>query len=258
MWKGIAWLMLLYGLLATAVVVDSGDRQKGMQAMFGSWQQNYAALRQRCEAEGILPPHVANFERFEPLVALSGKASMDIADDGQNAWLDWTPDRASAPLDLLGIMLEPGPPDANALSFRMRANYDGQVIVGVMERDGSSYTVFPESLEADWTHYEFALDSLNLSEDSEDENGHVDVEQLDTVLVGYLNTKAGTPRDAENRVISIDDVLFKHIGDNPLFPDFEPGPGMGRPPDGAEGPMRPGERMRGRIRDKIDERRNGE
>ncbi|MCB1188689.1 hypothetical protein KDL29_16130 [bacterium] len=273
MWKGIAWLMLLYGLLVTAAVVDAGDKKQGLAQMFSSWQQNYAALKERMQADGIEAPPVARFDGHDPLVAISGKATTELMDDGQEGWLEWTPDRETAPIDLLGLMLRPGPPDANALAMDMRASYDGQVVVGVMERDGSSYTVFPERLEREWTHYEFPLVLMTLSDDSEDENGQLDVDQLESVLIGYLDTKQGTTAEDGPRVIEIDEVHFQRVSDNPMFPDFRPGMGEGGPGggpgrrNGEEGPGMgqgdgppPGQgrqRPRERLRDRIDQRQEG-
>jgi hypothetical protein len=259
MWKGLSWLMLLYGLLVTAAAMDVGDKQKGMAAMFGSWMQNYTEMKERAAADGIAPPHIARFDGVQPWAAVSEGASLELQDDGSNAWLDWTPRRGSSPIDLLGILLSPGPPDANGLALRIRANYDGQIVVGVMEEDGSSYNIFPEPLELQWTQYEFPLDGLTLSDDSEDENGQLDVEQVDTVLLAYLDMQDGVVRDAETRVISVDDVHFRLIRDNPLFPDFDgPGGGAGNgmddpPPDG----QMPRERMKGRLKERIKDRMDG-
>lgn len=260
MWKGLSCLMLIYGLLVTAAAMDVGDKQKGMAAMFGSWQRNYTQMKEQAAAEGIAPPHIARFEEMEPWAAISDGASLELMDDGANAWLDWTPNRATSPIDLLGILLSPGPQDANGLALRLRANYDGQIVVGVMERDGSSYNIFPEPLELQWTQYEFPLDGLTLSDDSEDENGQLDVEQVDTVLLAYLDMQDGVVQDAPTRVISIDDVHFRRILDNPLFPDFDGpgGPDRRGGPDGEmreseAGRMRPGERIREKIRDRMDE-----
>ncbi len=260
MWKGIAWLMLLYGLLVSAAAIDAAEKQQGMGEMFASWQQNYAALKEHMEQDGIQPPHVARFDGHDPLAAVSSHATVAINDDGVQAWLDWTPDRQTAKLDLLGLLVSPGPPEANGLALRLRANYEGQVIIGVMEADGSSYMVFPERLELDWTQYEMPLDALVLSDDSEDENGQLDVDQVDTVLIGYLEVSARGEVDAEQRVISIDDVFFREFHDNPLFPDFQRGPG----PDGMGGPGGPppgagmeGERPRDRMRERIKDRLEG-
>ena len=251
MWKGLAWLMLLYGLLATAAAVDAGDRQRGLQEMFTSWQQANQALRERTESAGINPAPVLRFDGHDPLVAVSGAAEAVVVDDGENAWLEWTPDRNQARLDLLGLLIAAGRPGDNGLALRLNANYKGQVIIGVMESDGSSYMVFPERLPGDWTSYEFPLDTMELGDDSEDENGRLDPEQVDMVLIGYLDVQDGGQGEAESRVISVDDVMLGSFRDNPLFPDFRPGAGG---PDGPAGPGGPeGRRPRDVLRERISE-----
>lgn len=254
MWKSIAWLMLVYGLFATAVAVDAGDKQRGMGAMYTGWQRNYEALKQRMERNGIQPPPVARFTGHDPLAACSANAMLEAQSDGNMAWLDWNPDRSTAKLDLLAIMLSPGPPEANALQLRMRANYEGQLVIGVMEEDGSSYVVFPERIGTDWTDYQIPLGVLTLSEESEDENGQLDMDQIESVLLGYLELPAAGPQDPEVRVISIAEVLFRPVHDNPLFPDFRPGQ---RRQDGPS-PGRPGmQRPRGEMRERMKERIEG-
>ncbi|MCB1218031.1 hypothetical protein KDL44_11600 [bacterium] len=273
MWKGLAWLMLLYGLLATAAAVDAGDKQKGLNEMLGSWTTSFAELKERMAADGIEAPPMQRFEGHDPLAAASSGASLEISEDGNESWLDWTPARGRAQLDLLGLMLRPGPPDANGLALELRGSYTGQVVIGVLERDGSNYTVFPERLETDWTGYEIPLDVLTLGDDSEDENERLDVEQIEAVIIGYIDLPERGKEEGP-RVISIDNLNFRRFRDNPLFPDFERGPALGEGGagpgggpgmrDGAggpgmgegEGPL-PGEgqRPRDRLREKLKQRR---
>ncbi|MEZ5339359.1 MAG: hypothetical protein R3F46_14000 [bacterium] len=75
------------------------------------------------------------------------RSQLEIQEDGDESWLDWTPARGRAQLDPLGLMLRPGPPDANGLALETARSYNGQV-GGDRGRAGAgwqqSYTVFPE------------------------------------------------------------------------------------------------------------------
>ncbi|MEZ5339360.1 MAG: hypothetical protein R3F46_14005 [bacterium] len=51
MWKGLAWLMLLYGLLATAAAVDAGDKQKGTESRCSAVDHQLLKRAERAHGE---------------------------------------------------------------------------------------------------------------------------------------------------------------------------------------------------------------
>lgn len=116
----------------------------------------------------------------EPAHVREGRGALELAwkaTDGRLAML------TVAPVSL----------HSRARSLRLSVKLEGRspVMYGVREADGSSYQGYLYSPGGVWHDLAVDLDELMLAEGSEDENGRLDVHQIDAISVADLSNLAG-------------------------------------------------------------------
>ncbi len=111
---------------------------------------------------------------------------------------------------LLGLMSNPGPaPLEETTRLRLSVMTEKKItlLIGLKEDDESEYNVMvPVEPADDFTVVEFALADFALSDDSGDENGQLDIEQVSEFSIADVSFMAGEP--AGYNTLWIDDILF--------------------------------------------------
>jgi hypothetical protein len=87
-------------------------------------------------------------------------------------------------------------PGAQSVRFSLKTMEPTNVVYGVQEADGSTYQSFCHVPGAAWQHIALNLGDLILAQDSNDENGQLDVDQINAVLVGDLANLPGEVGEA--------------------------------------------------------------
>jgi hypothetical protein len=114
----------------------------------------------------------------------------------------------------LAVRMGPSARGINRLSLWMRTVHrPAEVVIGVQERDDSSYDTMVHLEPADgWKKLEYDLAQLTLADDSTDENGRLDFHEIQSVAVadaaGFLGGKG------EN-VLLVDEVVGEHRAAKP-------------------------------------------
>lgn len=80
---------------------------------------------------------------------------------------------------------------ARSLRLSLKLGERGPVMYGVQEADGSSYQGYLYTPGGVWHDVAVDLDELMLSEGSEDENGRLDVHEIDSIMVADLSNIDG-------------------------------------------------------------------
>ena len=65
----------------------------------------------------------------------------------------------------------------------LKTDTAAMVVLGLVERDGSSYMHAVRTLPGEWLHMEARFAAFGLSDDSKDENGRLDLEQVGTLVI---------------------------------------------------------------------------
>jgi hypothetical protein len=100
-----------------------------------------------------------------------------VATDGRLAML------SASPIQLDGR--------ARSVRLSVKVNEHSPVMYGVREADGSSYQGYMYARAGMWHDLAVDLDELMLSEGSEDENGRLDVNEIDGIVVADLSNLGG-------------------------------------------------------------------
>jgi len=174
--------------------------------------------------------------------------------DGLDGWVA-APQPAAVPIEL---SLTEGPPASRALRARYRVeprkvagivrNVAGAVgsglrvrlktdtptslVIGCIERDGSSYMHIAQTAAGVWKRVEVLFATMTLSDDSKDENGRLDLDQIGAVVIA--DAAGFMPIAAASRTMWVDDFEFGvAIAPNAVQP-YTPLLAQGRPsPTGA-------------------------
>lgn len=90
--------------------------------------------------------------------------------------------------------------------IRLRAKTDTPttLVVGCIERDGSSYMRTLQTRAGEWVRFEAAFNTLTLSDDSRDENGALDLEQVANVVIA--DAGGFMPTTGMDRTLWLDDI----------------------------------------------------
>jgi hypothetical protein len=84
---------------------------------------------------------------------------------------------------------------------------EATVIISMKERDGSEYTQFIELTAGDELQpYEFDLASFTLSDDSQDENGQLDLTQVKELSIADVSVLSG--KTVPTNTLWLDDLTF--------------------------------------------------
>jgi hypothetical protein len=97
---------------------------------------------------------------------------------------------------------------ARGLDLWLKTSADGTYILNLEEKDGSRYDMKIELRAADgWKSFSFPLADFVLADDSKDENGRLDAEQIKQVLIADATGLLGGA-GADAVTLWIDEVLF--------------------------------------------------
>lgn len=96
---------------------------------------------------------------------------------------------------------------AATLDLWMKSSHDGTYYVTIEEKDGSRYNRKVDLLLGDWKFFSWKLGDFTLADDSQDENGKLDPDQIKQVTIVDVTTMAGGGEAAEAH-LWIDQVLF--------------------------------------------------
>lgn len=116
----------------------------------------------------------------EPELVRSGAGALELA---------WTALEGRLALLELGPVALDGRPRSLSLSIRLSS--PSPVMYGVREADGSEYQGYMYSPGGIWHDLAVDLDELMLSEVAEDENGRLDVNQVDAIVVADISNLPG-------------------------------------------------------------------
>ena len=98
---------------------------------------------------------------------------------------------------------------ATGLEIPLRTSHDGTFMVSIQEKDGSRYQQMVELKAADgWKKLSLAFTALKLADDSQDENGKLDADQIKEISLADLTPALpGAVLGVEN-VLRVDEVRF--------------------------------------------------
>lgn len=96
---------------------------------------------------------------------------------------------------------------AATLDLWMKSSHDGTYFVTIEEKDGSRYNRKVDLLLGDWKFFSWKLTDFTLAEDTQDENGKLDADQIKQISVVDVSTMMGGTEAAEAH-LWIDQVLF--------------------------------------------------
>ena len=126
---------------------------------------------------------------LDPLGALTRVANDAYAGEGALAFTfpQRAPEAVAQEGQMPGIVAANVTADATALqsvSFAVRTSGSTPLVVALNEEDKSSYLAAVWSPAGDWHNVELALSDFRLSDDSSDENGRLDPEQINVIVLG--------------------------------------------------------------------------
>jgi hypothetical protein len=117
-----------------------------------------------------------------------------------------------------------------SVSFWVKGSRPGVFGLGLIEKDGSNYFTTFRAAAGEWQQVTCDVDELQLADDSKDENGALDVDQIH--LLGLIDIEALTVQKTEvkdaSRTVWIDEVTFSPKATHPtveggraVLDDFE-------------------------------------
>lgn len=119
---------------------------------------------------------------------------------------------------------------AKSLSFWLKTSRPTAIILSLAEADESRYQALVYSNKNAWTKVALDVESLDLSDDTQDENARLDADQVRTFALAdlaLLEAQAGKV-DGEPRSLWIDDLIFSTtavrqppVGPDQVLDDFE-------------------------------------
>ena len=103
---------------------------------------------------------------------------------------------------------------ATGLELALKTSQDGTFMVSVQEKDGSRYQKMVELKAADgWKKFSWAFKDLALADDSQDENGKLDADQIKEIsLADITPVLPGCAGIGAEAVLRVDEVRFT-LGD---------------------------------------------
>jgi hypothetical protein len=96
---------------------------------------------------------------------------------------------------------------AASLELALKTSHDGTFIVTIEEKDGSRYNKKVDLLLGDWKSFSWKLSDFTLAEDSQDENGKLDADQIKQVSIADVTNLVGGG-EADETHLWVDQVLF--------------------------------------------------
>jgi len=96
---------------------------------------------------------------------------------------------------------------ATTLDLALKCSHDGTFFVAIEEKDGSRYNMKVDLLLGDWKSFSWPLSAFTLADDSQDENGKLDPDQIKQITVVDATQLLGS-NEADQVHLWIDQVLF--------------------------------------------------
>jgi hypothetical protein len=96
---------------------------------------------------------------------------------------------------------------ATTLDLSLKSSHDGTFLVTLEEKDGSRYNKKVDLLLGDWKSFSWPLSEFTLAEDSQDENGKLDADQIKQITISDVTTLLGAG-EADQVHLWVDQVLF--------------------------------------------------
>lgn len=96
---------------------------------------------------------------------------------------------------------------ATTLDLALKCSHDGTFFVAIEEKDGSRYNMKVDLLLGDWKSFSWPLSGFTLADDSQDENGKLDPDQIKQITVVDATQLLGS-NEADQVHLWIDQVLF--------------------------------------------------
>ena len=131
-----------------------------------------------------------------------------------------------APKKLAGIIRQVSGLTGGGIRLRLRTDTPTAVVVGCIERDGSSYMRVVQTVGGRWTTFEAPFSAFVLSDDSKDENGRLDLDQVGTVVIA--DAAGMMPTASVDQTLLLDDIELgadvRGGGDRPYDPLLPAGP----------------------------------
>jgi hypothetical protein len=87
------------------------------------------------------------------------------------------------PRKLPGLVHPVGGLAGRGVRVWLKTDTAATLVLGLIERDGSAYMHVVQTLPGEWLRVEAPFTSFHLSEDSKDENGRLDLEQVGTLVI---------------------------------------------------------------------------
>src|SRR6185503_10003740 len=96
---------------------------------------------------------------------------------------------------------------ALTLDLAVKCSHDGTFFVSIEEKDGSRYNMKVDLLLGDWKSFSWKLSEFTLADDSQDENGKLDPDQIKQVSIADATQLLGNS-EADQVHLWLDQVLF--------------------------------------------------
>jgi hypothetical protein len=96
---------------------------------------------------------------------------------------------------------------AVSIDLSLKASHDGTYIVAIEEKGGARYNKKIDLLLGDWKTYSWKLSDFTLAEDSRDDNGKLDADQIKQITIADVTILTGGA-EAEQVHLWVDNVLF--------------------------------------------------
>jgi len=96
---------------------------------------------------------------------------------------------------------------ATTLDLAMKCSHDGTFFVAVEEKDGSRYNMKVDLLLGDWKSFSWPLSGFTLADDSQDDNGKLDPDQIKQITIADATQLLGS-NEADQVHLWVDQVLF--------------------------------------------------
>ena len=97
---------------------------------------------------------------------------------------------------------------ATMLDLAIKCSHDGTFLVTIEEKGGARYNKKIDLLLGDWKSYSWPLTEFTLAEDSRDDNGKLDADQIKQISIGDVSTMLGNGGEADLAHLWVDQVFF--------------------------------------------------
>jgi len=188
------------------------------------------AAAQAPVAEWSFDEDVTGWDVTDPASQITSTDDANVIREEDNGVLEFsfTPDKATMSAIVCGVPA--GLTAARSIQFFAKTTDQTMVMVALVEADGSNYSTGFTSLVDRWQEVSFNLSGFTLGEDSTDENGQLDPEQVSAIMIGDVVTMLALladqipfiiAPDMSPRMLWIDDFWVDVQGVDPRWQAFD-------------------------------------